>query len=100
MVGNGYLISRTREHAKRLFGQQDDLGLRRFLSERRKARYLKDSGAALELGTLGDPLHRCLTGGELEPPGAEAPLNHAILGGKRLHRGNYFIAAMVRPDMT
>ena len=100
MVGNGYLISLTREHAKRLFGQQDDLGLRQFLSELRNARDLKDSGRVLELGTLWDPLHRCLTDGELDPAGGEAPLNHAILGGKQLHRGNDYIAAMVRPDMT
>ncbi|HUE72552.1 MAG TPA: DUF1877 family protein [Pirellulaceae bacterium] len=100
MVGNGYLISLTREHAKRLFGQQDDDQLRQFLAELRSARDLKESGRILELLTLWDPLHRCLTDGELDPAGGEAPLNHAILGGRQLHRGNDYIAAMVRPDMA
>jgi hypothetical protein len=100
VVGNGYLISLTREHAKRLFGQQDDDRLRNFLGELRSAPDLKQSGRVLELGTLWDALHRCLTDGELDPAGGEPPLNHAILGGKQLHRGNDYIAAMVRPDMA
>lgn len=100
MVGNGYLISLTREHAKRLFAQQDDAKLRQFLDELRIAPDLKKSGRILDLGTLWDPLHRCLTEGELDPTGGEPPLNHTILGGKQLHRGSDYIAAMVRPDMT
>ncbi len=100
MVGNGYLISLTREHAKRLFGQQDDKNLRQFLDELRGSPEMKKTGRLLDLGTLWDPLHRCLTDGELDTAGGEAPLNHTILGGRQLHRGNDYVAAMVRPDMT
>lgn len=100
MVGNGYLIALARDQAKRLFALQDDDQLRVFLEELRTNRELKDSGRSLELGTLWDPLHRCLTEGELDPTSGELPLNQTILGGRHLQRGSGFVAAVVRPDMT
>jgi hypothetical protein len=100
VVGNGYLIALAREHAKRLFAQQDDNTLRQFVEELRSSRELKESGRCLELGNLWDPLHRCLTEGELDPAGGELPLNQTILGGRQLHRDSDYVAAVVRPDMT
>lgn len=61
---------------------------------------LKKSGRVLELGNLWDPLHRCLTEGELDANAGELPLNQTILGGRQLHQGSEWTAAMVRPDMT
>lgn len=100
MVGQGCLIALTREHAKRVFGQKDDENLRQLLEELRTSPDLKKSGRTLDLGQLWDPLHRCLTEGELDPAAGEPPLNQTILGGRQLHHGSDYVAAIVRPDMT
>jgi Domain of unknown function (DUF1877) len=100
VVGQGCLIALTREHAKRVFAQQDDGTLRKLLDELRSSPDLKKTGRVLELGSLWDPLHRCLTEGELEPTAGELPLNQTILGGRQLHQGSESVAAIVRPDMT
>ena len=100
MVGNGFLIALTRDHAKRIFAQPDDEKLRHLLEELRHLPDLKKTERVLELGNLWDPLHRCLTDGELDPMAGESPLKEAILGGRQLHKGNDWAAALVRPDMT
>ena len=41
-----------------------------------------------------------LTEGGLDPAAGDFPLNHAVLGGKQLHRGADSTAVLVRPDMT
>ena len=51
------------------------------------------------MGTQWDPIHRCLTEGELDPTGGDFPLNTAILGGKQLHQGDDLAAVLIRPDM-
>src|SRR5262249_19243524 len=61
---------------------------------------MQKSGRVLETGAGWDPLHRCLTEGELDPAGGDFPLNHAVLGGKQLHNGADYTAVLVRPDMT
>jgi hypothetical protein len=100
VVGPGYHIALTREHAKTLFGLKDDEGLRKFLDELRQRPDMKKSGRVLETGTNWDPIHRCLTEGELDPASGDFPLNHAVLGGKQLHHGTDYTAVLVRPDVT
>jgi hypothetical protein len=100
VVGPGYHIALTREHAKRLFGIKDDVALRQFLDELKELPEMKRSGRLLSSGILWDPIHRCLTDGDLDPAGGDFPLNHAVLGGKQLHQGTDYVAALVRPDMT
>jgi uncharacterized protein DUF1877 len=100
VVGPGYHIALAREHAKTLFGLKDDEGLRKFLDELRLGPDMRKSGRVLEMGTLWNPLHRCLTDGELDPAAGDFPLNHAVLGGKQLHKGGDYTAVLVRPDMT
>lgn len=100
MVGPGYHIALTREHAKTLFALKDDDGLRKFLDELARRPDMRKSGRVLENGTNWDPIHRCLTDGELDSSAGEFPLSHAVLGGKQLHQGNDYAAVMVRPDMT
>ena len=100
VVGRGYHIALTREHAKRLFGQIDDESLRQFLDELKNSPEMKKSGRILETGTAWNAIHRCLTEGELDPAGGDFPLNHAVLGGKQLHKGDDYAAVLVRPDMT
>ena len=90
----------SREHAKRLFAIKDDPTLLKFLEELKSMPDLKKSGRSLDLGTAWDPIHRCLAEGELDPAGGDFPLNHAVLGGKQLHRGAESTAVLVRPDMT
>jgi hypothetical protein len=89
-----------REHAKTLFGIKDDASLRKFLDELKVRPDMKKSGRVLETGVLWDPIHRCLTEGELDPAGGDFPLNHAVLGGKQLHKGTEHAAVLVRPDMV
>jgi hypothetical protein len=79
---------------------QDDENLRAFLDELRSSREMIDSGRVLDIGSTWDPLHRCLTDGELDPAGGEFPLNTVILGGKQLHRGDDYTAVLIRPDMV
>ncbi len=100
MVGRGYHIALAREHAKRLFAIKDDASLRAFLDELRSLPEMKKSGRLLDTGTAWDPIHRCLTEGELDPAGGDFPLNHAVLGGKQLYKGSDYTAVLVRPDMT
>lgn len=100
MVGRGFHIALSREHAKQLFAIKDDLSLLQFLEELKGMPDLKKSGRILDLGTAWDAIHRCLTEGELDPAGGDFPLNHAVLGGKQLHKGADSTAVLVRPDMT
>ncbi len=100
VVGRGYHIALSREHAKRLFGQKDDENLRKFLDELIALPDMKKSGRLFDSGGTWEALHRCLTEGELDPAAGDFPLNHAILGGKQLHHGGDYVAALVRPDMT
>ena len=100
MVGPGYHIALARDHAKTLFGIKEDTELRKFLDELKVRPDMKRSGRVLESGILWDPIHRCLTEGELDPAGGDFPLNHAVLGGKQLHRAADYTAVLIRPDMT
>ena len=100
MVGLGFHIALSREHAKRLFAIKDDPSLAQFLEELRSLPEMRRSGRLLDSGTAWDAIHRCLTEGELDPAAGEFPLNHAVLGGKQLHRGPDSTAVLVRPDMT
>jgi hypothetical protein len=83
-----------------LFGIKDDGALLKFLDELKARPDMKKSGRVLESGILWDPIHRCLTEGELDPAGGDFPLNHAVLGGKQLHKGPDRAVVLVRPDMV
>jgi hypothetical protein len=98
--GRGYHIALTREHAKTLFGIKDDTALRKFLDDLKSRPDMQRSGHILDTGILWDPIHRCLTEGELDPAAGDFPLNHAVLGGKQLHQAPDYTAVLVRPDMT
>jgi len=100
VVGRGYHIALAREHAKTLFGIKDDASLRKFLDELKAKPDMKKSGRLLDTGVLWDPIHRCLTEGELDPTAGDCPLNHAVLGGKQLHKGSDYTAVLIRPYMT
>jgi hypothetical protein len=100
VAGRGFHIALAREHAKTLFGLKEDAAIRKFLDELKQRPDMKKSGRLLDLGTLWDPIHRCLTEGELDPTAGDFPLNTAVLGGKQLLKGPDHTALLIRPDMT
>lgn len=100
MTGPGAHIILGREDAKQLFGLANDTAIRDFVTALRKSRKHRESHLILDIGTTWNPIHRCLTDGTLEPEGGEFPLNHCILGGRRLHKGPGFEAALIRPDIV
>lgn len=100
MVGNGYHIALSRENAKRVFSAQGDDALLKLVEEFKASKAMKADGQLLDLKKAWDPIHRCLTDGDLDPAGGEFPLNHVILGGKQLHKGDAQVVVLVRPDMV
>ncbi len=100
VTGSGFHVALGREHAKRLFGIKDDESLRQFVEELTNSKEIRSSGRLVESGPHWATIHCCLTDGELDPAGGEFPLNHVVLGGKALHRGDDYTAVLVRPDMT
>ncbi len=100
MSGRGYHIYLSREDAKRLFAQPDDKSVRAFAEELLKSPKHRENNQILELGTVWDAIHRCLTDGDLDPQGGEFPLNQCILGGKQLFHGPDYDVVLIRPDVT
>ncbi len=100
MVGPGYHIALSREHAKRVFGSKDDPSLVGLIEELKNDKALRANSQVLEVKRTWDAIHRCLTEGTLDPEGGDFPLNHVILGGKKIHHGDDYVAAVIRPDMV
>ncbi|MEX2174339.1 MAG: DUF1877 family protein [Pirellulaceae bacterium] len=99
-MGRGYHIALGREHAKRLFSLKEDQAIQQFLEDLKTSPEIEKSGRLLDSGVTWDPIHRCLTDGELDAAAGDFPLNHAVLGGKQLHQGTDYAAVLIRPDMT
>jgi hypothetical protein len=100
VVGPGYHIALSREHAKRVFANKDDATLPPLIEELKNDKVLKANAQILDCKRTWDPIHRCLTEGTLDPEAGEFPRNHVILGGKKLHNGDDYIAVVIRPDMV
>jgi hypothetical protein len=100
VVGRGFHIALARENAKSLFGLKDDASIRKFLDDLKARPDMKKSGRVLDIGVFWDPIHRCLTEGELDPAAGDFPLNVAVLGGKQLLQGKEYTAVLIRPDVT
>lgn len=100
MVGPGYHIALSRDNAKRVFAAADDASLKTLLEEFKNSKDMRKNGQMVECKHTWDAIHRCLTEGELDPQGGEMPLNHVVLGGKQLQKGDDYWAVLVRPDVT
>lgn len=100
MVGPGYHIGLSRDHAKRVFANKDEAALPPLIAELLGDKTLKANAQILELKRTWDPIHRCLTDGSLDPEAGEFPLSHVVLGGKKLHHGDDYAAMVIRPDMV
>jgi hypothetical protein len=98
--GEGAYIVLTREDAKRLFAQKEDEAIRGIVEELRQSSKHRDEGFVLECGAAWDPIHRSLTEGMLDPDAGEFPLDHCVLGGRRLHQSSEFDAILIRPDIV
>jgi len=98
--GDGSYIVLTREDAKELSAQQDDASVRAVAERLRKSPKHIEADLVLNCGTLWDPLHRSLTDGSLDRDSGDFPVDHAVLGGKRLHQGDDFEAILIRPDIV
>jgi len=100
VAGQGYLVLIDREDAKKLFSQKEPDYIRNFVDQLTQSKQYRAAQKVLDLTEHWDGIHRCLTDGSLDPDGGEPPLNHAILGGKRLANTQEFVLSFVRPDMT
>jgi len=100
VAGHGAYIVLTREDAKELFSQEGDVAVRAVAERlRRSPKHIEDD-LVLECGTSWDPIHRSLTDGTLNQDVEDFPLDHCVLGGKRLHAGKEFEAVLIRPDIV
>ncbi len=100
MKGQGAHIILARDDAKKVFAVNDDAAVRKVVMELRGSKKHRDLKLVLETAKSWNAIHRCLTEGTLDPTAGEFPLNHTILGGRRLHKGPEFEAIMVRPDIV
>jgi len=102
VTGSGFHVALGRENAKTLFGLKDDDSLRKFVQDLKISKEIKDSGRLVNCGPHWATIHCCLNDGDqsLDPAAGEFPLNNAILGGKALHRGDDYLAMLVRPDVV
>jgi hypothetical protein len=78
--------------ARRLLEAEGDDAVRDILEDF-EAR--PEGAPRLELGTVWDPIHRCLSNGTLFYNEGEYPLNHAILGGRHLYSGDDRVVSLV-----
>ncbi|MEX0818138.1 MAG: DUF1877 family protein [Pirellulaceae bacterium] len=100
VLGQGAYIVLTREDARELMAQQDDAGVRAVAERMRNSPKHLEEDLVLDCGHYWDPIHRALTDGTLDRDGGEFPLDHCVLGGRRLHEGHDFEAILIRPDIV
>ncbi len=99
-MGRGAYIVLTREDAKEIFSQEGDTAVRAVAERLRNSPKHRESDLLLECGTSWDPIHRALTDGTLNRDVEDFPLDHCVLGGRRLHIGKEFEAVLIRPDIV
>ncbi|HXG61553.1 MAG TPA: DUF1877 family protein [Planctomycetota bacterium] len=78
--------------AQRLLDAEGDDAVREVLEDF-EAR--PEAAPRLDLGTVWDPIHRCLSNGTLFYDEGEYPLNHAVLGGRHLYSGDERVVSFV-----
>ncbi len=98
--GIGSYIVLTREDAKELFAQQDDAAVRQLAERLRRSPKHRENELVLDCGKSWDPIHRALTDGTLDRDTGDFPLDHCVLGGRRMYQGDDFEVILVRPDIV
>ena len=100
MIRTGWYLILNREEAKQLFAAREDTAVRDVVENLLKRRTAQKDDTTLDCGGLWDPIHRSLTDGTLDPEGGRFPINHCVLGGKQLFKGDAFEVVVVRPDIV
>ena len=72
-----------------------------FITDDIEERYFEDGKAYVaECDKAWDAMHRALAGGKLTRDGGTYPLNHTVLGGKRLYTGDDYIMILKNPNQV
>lgn len=100
MFAQGAYLILKREDSKRLQTVDQDEAVRAAVGELKRSKTYRDVGLMLDCGDCWNAIHRCLSDGTLDPDVGDFPLNHLVLGGKRLFKGGDFYAVLVRPDIV
>src|SRR5689334_2203322 len=90
MLAPAVLLAISRDDAKRLFAQKDEVSLRAFLRAQIEQ---APSDSALSIDQGWEMLHQALA-----EQGAGTPLADALLGGRPMHRSEDWQALLKRPD--
>jgi hypothetical protein len=98
--GNGAYLILKRDDSKKLQSLEADSAVREYVDGLRQSKAYRTEGLLVDCGDCWDPIHRCLAEGKLDPEAGDFPLNHFVLGGKRLYRGPGFHAVLIRPDIV
>ncbi len=98
--GTGAYVILRREDAKEIFSQEDDAGVRAVAERLRSSQKHREDELVLDCGKHWDAIHRTLTDGTLDGETGDFPLDHAVLGGRRLYKGDDFEAILIRPDIV
>ncbi|MBL8864256.1 MAG: YfbM family protein [Gemmataceae bacterium] len=93
----GVHFALDKEQEKALLGAKSDRKLMALIEEIEE---VWDEANLVETDKAWDGIHRCLTDGELLYDNGEYPLNHAVCGGRQLHRGNDNTVAYVTAKQT
>jgi hypothetical protein len=98
--GEGVYLILKRDDSKHLQTLTGDDAIRRFVRELRSSKAYRNEGLLVECGDSWSAIHRCLTEGTLAPEAGDFPLNHFVLGGKRLCASDDCRVVLVRPDIV
>jgi hypothetical protein len=100
VLSGGYYFILTRDDAQRLFAANGDDAILQMVDEFARSKIRRDDKLFHHCGDAWNPIHRCLTEGTLDREAGEFPLNHCVLGGRRLSKGSAFEAVLIRPDIV
>jgi len=95
MGSRGVLFAITAAQSQRLLSASDDDDVMSVIEEIEEA---WDEPNLAETDKAWDAIHRALTDGELGWDNGSAPLNQAILGGRRIYRRDDYIAVYKSAD--
>lgn len=97
----GVLFSLDNETVTKIASHKTDEERLEYLQEQIEEVYFDQHPEwVAELDKSWDALHRCLTDGNLEWDNGLYPLNHVVLGGKRLYQGQDYIITLKTPEQV
>jgi hypothetical protein len=97
MPARGVLFAIEADDAERLLEAGDDDEVMGVIEEVEEN---WDEANLAETDKAWDAIHRALTNGLLEWSNGGYPLNHVILGGRRLYQGDDYVAVLKTPEQV